>query len=196
MTATRALTWVSRALFGMGGALFVAESVYMVTRLGSTEVLADGETASSMSSGEAHVAALLFAAVAWSLLSGAAVRVLARAKTWPRALLSISELVGFGLFFVAPLFAVKGGEEMRAAFAFVIAGFLVIIVSRIVSFAVFGAKEAAERLQWGIRQARGTVAGQYYGKSVGQPGLFNRTSAPSTREPLEPEYPSPGGQGE
>ncbi len=207
MNVTRALIWASRGFFGLGLVLFASLFAYMATRGGSGELSSSGETVSNVSAGEMHLAAIAFAAIAWSFLTGGALRTLAQSTSWPRALLSIADSVGFGVIFLAPIFAVSGRESMAGALACFLAGFAIIIASRITTLVAFGAKEAAAsasseiaRVKDIYRQAQAQI--QERNVTSTSPSSFApQNFAPSTQTfmPAEqtfmPEPPSPEPQG-
>ncbi|NYI40109.1 hypothetical protein [Demequina lutea] len=154
MNATRALVWASRVLFGLGLVLFAGLFIYMATQSGSGDVTTSGGTVTNVSSGEMKAAVIIFAAIAWSFLAGSGLRTLSQSTSWPRALLSIAELVGFGVIFAAPIYAVSGRDGMAGALACFLSGFAVIIVSKLVAFTSFGAKEAAASVGSEIARAK------------------------------------------
>ena len=192
MNVARALTWASRAFFGLGLVLFASLFVYMATRVGSGASTSSGETVSNVSAGDMRTAAMIFTAIAWSFLCGAALRTLVQSTSWPRALLSIAELIGFGVIFVAPIYAISGSDGMAGALACFLTGFAVVVVSRIAGFVAFGAKEAAAsagnelaRLQGAYRQAQERNA------SLAQPPSL---APPTFSPPVQTFMPEPPSQ--
>jgi hypothetical protein len=143
MTATRALTWLSRAFYALAGLLVLLAVVYVATHSQPTTTTSSREYARTMSAGDMHVTMIFFSTIVWSGLVGSALRTLVTAQSWPRALVNIAGLVGFGLAFAAPMFAVGSESGLGTALAFFAAGFLLIVVSSIVGSKVIGAEEAA-----------------------------------------------------
>ena len=70
MNATKTLTWVSRALFGLGLLLFAGLFVYMAVGSSPTSVDANGQKFHTLSAGELNLFVLVFLSIAWCWLAG------------------------------------------------------------------------------------------------------------------------------
>jgi len=189
MRVERVLTWVSRVLFAVGLVLFAGLFVYLIARSGSGEGTTSGGTVTNVSSGEMRVAVIIFAAIAWSFLAGSALRTLSQSMSWPRALLSIAELVGFGVVFAAPIYAVSGRDGMAGALACFLSGFAVIIASKVVAFVAFGAKDALARVERGIAGFNSVVASHETPPTVGGSAPYAPSGMSFVPEPPAQEPP-------
>jgi hypothetical protein len=192
MMTTRVLTWLSRAFYALAGLLVVLAVVYVATHSQPTTTTSSREYARAMSAGDIHVTMIYFSTIVWSGLVGSALRTLVTAQSWPRALVNIAGLVGFGLAFAAPMFAVGSESGLGTAFAFFAAGFVLIVVSIIVGSKVIGAEEGAASVDNDIARMK-DVDGQAQDRDAmrAPPASF----APQTFIPPAPTFvPEPPSQ--
>lgn len=201
MSAESVLTWASRALFAVAIVLFVSLFIVMAAGSENQGVDANGHTVNLATEGEMRRLVLIFASTAWCGLAGGALRTLAEAASWPRALLEIAPLVGFGMFFAAPLAALAGGSgspDLFAAAVLFICGFLVIIVAGTVKTALFGKGGAAVRVQRASGHGRGSIADArvepYPPPPPPYPGFVAPAGPTFTPESSPPELPRTGAQ--
>jgi hypothetical protein len=151
MTTTRVLTWLSRAFYALTGVLAVIGGVYVAHHSQPTATrTTTGAHVFAMSASDLHATAIFFAAIMGSALVGTAIRTLATALSWPRALVNIAGLGGFGMLFTGVAFAGTGGSGQGFAVAFAVCGMLIVIASKVAAFVAFGAKDALARVEQGI----------------------------------------------
>ncbi len=149
---------MTRGFIALAVALFAATFAYLMTRTGPTSVGPDGGTAISVSAAEMRTASLLFSSTAWSICVAMGSRVLASSSTAAtRALIGILGPVGMAVAFAVPVVWTAGMESL--AIPIVIAGMALVVVSRVLTFAFFGAKEAFEEVGRGIGALREQLGG-------------------------------------
>jgi hypothetical protein len=148
-----------------------------------------------MSTGDMHVTAIFFATIMWSGVAGLALRTLTTARSWPRALLSIARLVGFGLLFTGVAFAGTGGSGQGFAVAFAVCGMLIVIASKVAAFVAFGAKDALARVERGIAGLNDTVASRETTPTPTQSVPYAPSGTSFLPEPTGPGAPAPSPPG-
>lgn len=196
MTTTRVLTWLSRAFYALTGVLVVLAVVYVANHSQPTATrTTTGAHVLAMSASDLHATAIFFAAIMGSALVGTAIRTLATALSWPRALVNIAGLGGFGMLFTGVAFAGTGGSGQGFAVAFAVCGMLIVIASKVAAFVAFGAKDALARVERGIAALNDTVASRETTPTPTQSVPYAPSGTSFLPEPTGPGAPAPSPPG-